>query len=89
MRPPDTDTVDPRIQADSEFRRDHDATCDELASAQVSRRLQDRDHTLWRPEPDEIADRLGWLEVVDWMRPRLEEVREAAEQLVQSVALIT
>ncbi len=29
----------------------------------VIERIWERDHSLWRPEPTEVADRLGWLEV--------------------------
>jgi transaldolase/glucose-6-phosphate isomerase len=38
-----------------------------LADDEVTRRIWSRDHTLWQPEPTEIADRLGWLDVIDEM----------------------
>ncbi len=28
----------------------------------VVERIRLKDHTLWKPEPKEIADRLGWLD---------------------------
>ena len=34
----------------------------------VVARIWDRDHTVWRPEPAEIADRLGWLTLAVDMR---------------------
>ncbi len=34
-----------------------------LRQQDVVRRLWRRDHTLWKPQPTEIADRLGWLDV--------------------------
>ena len=60
---------------------------DAIADLQTRRtveRIWERDHTVWRPEPTEIANRLGWLDVSDVMReqvPGLEafawEVRDA------------
>ncbi len=47
-----------------------------LADDEVTRRIWSRDHTLWRPEPTEIADRLGWLDVIDQM---LEESGKLSE----------
>lgn len=39
-----------------------------LRADQVLRRIRDRDHTVWNPDPDEIANRLGWLDVHDRLR---------------------
>lgn len=36
---------------------------DEIESRQLITRIWARDHTVWRPEPQEIANRLGWLSV--------------------------
>ena len=33
----------------------------ELATARFAYRIRGKDHTLWKPEPDEIINRLGWL----------------------------
>ncbi|MCH7737955.1 MAG: glucose-6-phosphate isomerase [Chloroflexi bacterium] len=56
-----------------------------LEKRQVISRIWSGDHTVWKPDPTEIADRLGWLTVTDLMReqaPMLEafamEVRQAA-----------
>ena len=61
-----------------------DATLEDLERRDVVGRIWRRDHTVWKPSPEEITDRLGWLDVVDPMReqvPALEyfagEVREA------------
>ncbi|MFA5889875.1 MAG: glucose-6-phosphate isomerase [Actinomycetota bacterium] len=34
-------------------------------------RMWRKDHTVWKPSPAEISDRLGWLDVVDAMRDRV------------------
>ncbi len=54
------------------------ARIDALAKAGVPRRIWDRDHTVWRPDPTEIANRLGWLTVHDDLRGRAGELREFA-----------
>ena len=43
-----------------------DALAD-LEARQAVSRLWNHDHTLWSPEPTEIVDRLGWLDVLDDM----------------------
>ncbi|MEE8465588.1 MAG: glucose-6-phosphate isomerase, partial [Dehalococcoidia bacterium] len=61
------------------------AALSELEQRRVIPRIWSGDHTVWKPDPTEIADRLGWLTVTDFMRgqaPMLEafaeEVRQAA-----------
>jgi len=44
-------------------------------------RLWERDHTLWKPSPDEIADRLGWLDCPRSMPPLLPDVEAFAESV--------
>jgi transaldolase / glucose-6-phosphate isomerase len=48
------------------------AALDELATRDAVARTWARDHTLWRDDPTEIADRLGWLSVVADMSAGLE-----------------
>lgn len=44
---------------------------DELAKARILPRIWARDHTVWKPEPDEISNRLGWLDTVEVMQDSL------------------
>jgi glucose-6-phosphate isomerase len=44
----------------------------------VIRRIWARDHTVWREDPTEITDRLGWLTVHDAMREHIPRLREFA-----------
>jgi transaldolase/glucose-6-phosphate isomerase len=44
-------------------------------------RLWRRDHTLWKPTPSEISDRLGWLDLPETMADRLDEVRAFAHEV--------
>ena len=45
-----------------------------LNDDRVVRRIWARDHTLWKPHPDEIANRLGWLDAPTDMRPLVAEL---------------
>lgn len=56
----------------------------ELERGSVPRRIWSRDHTVWREDPTEIRDRLGWLDVGDEMQPRLGGIRGFARGLVDS-----
>jgi glucose-6-phosphate isomerase/transaldolase/glucose-6-phosphate isomerase len=47
----------------------------EAISAQVVDRLWAKDHRLWKPDPNEIVDRLGWLTVQEEMRRQLEQLQ--------------
>ena len=47
---------------------------DGLIRQRVPERFRERDHTLWRPDPREIADRLGWLDAGSFLRPHLPDL---------------
>ena len=47
----------------------------------VVRRLWSSDHTLWKPEPTEIANRLGWLSIVDTMLEANDDLRRFAKRV--------
>ena len=40
----------------------------------------ERDHTAWKEEPTEIADRLGWLDVPELMARELGDIQEFARK---------
>ena len=52
-----------------------------LIERRVPERIRDRDHTVWRPEPREIADRLGWLDAGDFLRSHLGGLRAFVAQV--------
>ncbi|MCX5837817.1 MAG: glucose-6-phosphate isomerase [Deltaproteobacteria bacterium] len=45
-----------------------------LAAGRVVERIRRKDHTLWKSEPAEIANRLGWLDSSQAMQGRLAEI---------------
>lgn len=54
-----------------------------LARASVPKRIWTRDPTVWRNDPREITDRLGWLDVTREMRGRLPTIRAWAQSLLR------
>ncbi|MBI2871612.1 MAG: bifunctional transaldolase/phosoglucose isomerase, partial [Chloroflexi bacterium] len=67
-------------------------TLTDLEQRAVVARIWQRDHTVWKPTPEEIADRLGWLNVSEVMCeqvPALEAfAREVREARVHHVVLL-
>ena len=57
----------------------------ELADADAVARTWARDHTLWRDDPTEIADRLGWLSVAPEIASRLEDTTAVCAALAAEV----
>jgi transaldolase/glucose-6-phosphate isomerase len=46
----------------------------------IVERIWRRDHTVWKPDPTEITNRLGWLTVSDLMHERIGELGAFADQ---------
>jgi transaldolase / glucose-6-phosphate isomerase len=61
------------------------AALDDLATRDAVPRVWAHDHTLWRDDPTEIADRLGWLSVVASMGARLEDTTARCAALAAGV----
>ncbi len=59
---------------------------DRLASLEqedVVARIWRKDHTVWRPEPTEIDNRLGWLDLSSQMRAHVPDLRTFASEVQQ------
>jgi glucose-6-phosphate isomerase len=52
-----------------------------LKERKIAARMWARDHTVWRADPAEIRDRLGWLDLPRTMAPRIPELRRIAEEV--------
>jgi len=57
------------------------AALDEVTARDMVRRIWARDHTLWRPEPTEISNRLGWLTVPEAMRDKVPALCAFTDQI--------
>ena len=53
----------------------------EMTAGRIMARIWEHDHTVWKPEPTEITNRLGWLTIASEMRSGLAEI----ETLVKDV----
>jgi len=49
-----------------------------MEAERVARRIWDGDHTVWKPDPTGIANRLGWLRIATAMREKLPRLRAIA-----------
>ena len=59
------------------YQADVDAALAEMIAARVMDRIWEGDHTVWKPVPDEITSRLGWLHVARdmvWHLPDLQRL---------------
>ncbi|HET9886300.1 MAG TPA: hypothetical protein VFR10_02215, partial [bacterium] len=52
-----------------------------LQERDIAQRIWARDHTVWRDDPREIRDRLGWLDLPQTMPGRIAEIRKVAEEI--------
>ena len=52
-----------------------------LRNRRIPQRIRERDHTLWRPDSQEIADRLGWLDAGEFLRPHIPQLTAFADRI--------
>ena len=52
-----------------------------LDAERVVGRIWDRDHTVWKPDPDGIVDRLGWLDLPSTMRDEASAISAFADEV--------
>jgi transaldolase/glucose-6-phosphate isomerase len=57
-----------------------DTRLNEMRKQDVVARIWRKDHTVWKPAPTEITDRLGWLTVMDGMHERVDDLEAFAKQ---------
>lgn len=55
--------------------------CEEIDRRNIIGRIWRRDHTVWNRDPDEIANRLGWLNVSSEMRATASTIRRFADRV--------
>ena len=60
---------------------DVEAALDTMRQDAVVDRIWRRDHTVWRPDPREISDRLGWLTVTDLMCDQVPALQSFAAEV--------
>lgn len=53
----------------------------ELNEQKIISRIWERDHTVWQDDPNEISNRLGWLDCADVAKTKLDEINEFVDQI--------
>ena len=74
-----------RPMTDDEYLPEHFARavlseCEELDTDEVLEDIWARDHEVWKDDPTEITDRLGWLDVAEKMHGELKDLTEFARK---------
>jgi glucose-6-phosphate isomerase len=59
-----------------------DTALHEMVQDRIMARLWAHDYTIWKPEPDEISNRLGWLHIAKTMRAQRLGIEEWVESVV-------
>ena len=63
---------------------DVEATLRELQDREVIKRIWSKDHTVWKPEPTEISNRLGWLNVTESMADQATAIQSFADEVKEA-----
>jgi transaldolase/glucose-6-phosphate isomerase len=56
-----------------------DAALADIREGGVMARIWDHDHTVWKPQPQEITNRLGWLHIAEAMGDKVQGIQEFAD----------
>jgi glucose-6-phosphate isomerase len=60
-----------------------DRAVKELFRNRIVTRIWEHDHTVWKPDPDQITNRLGWLHIAETMASKVSELTAFSEQMRQ------
>ena len=64
-----------------EYKPAVDAALQRLTEQRVIRRIWSHDHTVWKPEPAEISNRLGWLRSAEISKQSVARLTGLADEL--------
>jgi transaldolase/glucose-6-phosphate isomerase len=60
-----------------------EAALAEMQAQDILKRIWEHDYTVWKPVPDEISNRLGWLEIAERLRQKADELQAFTDELAQ------
>jgi transaldolase / glucose-6-phosphate isomerase len=72
--------LEPAIKP-STYQSKIDSALNRLSSDLIVRRIWSHDHTIWKPEPTEITNRLGWLESPTLMEENVSRIEEFVDSM--------
>ncbi|NJP04867.1 MAG: transaldolase [Chloroflexaceae bacterium] len=64
-----------------QYQQQVDSVLANLRDEAIIRRIWAHEHTVWKPEPTEITNRLGWLHMPDMMPEALPEIHALVEEV--------
>ena len=70
-----------RLDGRNPFQHNVEAALADLQQHGVVGRIWQKDHTVWKPEPTEITNRLGWLTVTDLMSEQVPTLTSFAREI--------
>ncbi|MCI0807223.1 MAG: bifunctional transaldolase/phosoglucose isomerase [Chloroflexi bacterium] len=56
-----------------------DSALEQMSKEKVLSRIWTHDHTVWKPDPDEITNRLGWLNIAEVMLDNLDDLQALSD----------
>jgi transaldolase/glucose-6-phosphate isomerase len=59
-----------------------DAALKEMVADRILARIWAHDHTVWKPEPAEIANRLGWLNIAEVMQAQRSRIQDLVDAVL-------
>jgi len=67
-----------------QYHNDMEATLADLSQHDIVRRIWQKDHTVWKPDANEITNRLGWLTITEQMREQIPTLQTFAQEIRDS-----
>jgi len=61
--------------------REMERVLEEMARKDIFSRIWRKDYTVWKPDPSEISNRLGWLQIIDPADDRVREIEKLALEI--------
>jgi len=61
---------------------DTNTLLNQFEADKIISRIWKRDHTVWKPDPTEITNRLGWLDIIQRVQPELPDLVNLRESLL-------
>jgi transaldolase/glucose-6-phosphate isomerase len=63
------------------YKQEVDGALQRMAEQRVIQRIWSHDHTVWKPEPAEISNRLGWLRIAEESKRSIDRLTGLADEL--------
>ena len=60
-----------------------EAALAKMEADKIVARIWEHDHTVWKPEPTEITNRLGWLDIAERLKPEVPRLEALRNNLLQ------